>query len=321
MARLQILYDSLQEFLWFQSLDDRFKDIVGREFPNVPSGNRNVDLALAYDRPDIVLMIDDRPILVVERSEEVPSGHNVGQRFSRIVAAARAQAACFYMFPFAARKHGGATAGPRYVNLRLFRAMENLATIYGSPIISINWPVDPQFELVKGPEKDEMIRALVSRFLTVRMSAQHQSFEKSAEVIAARDTIIRFAATIKRRGVYDEPPPSVKILRTFDASRSLSIKSNDLPNTEEAVVYEIGMTYVRSDPYVGSAMLYDYLYARRSPTKRYRSVILVCPNITTAQWQKEAMKGTGNKSVRLFVEVADVIAFSNGYITKDKLVP
>ena len=40
---------------------------------------------LRYDRPDVILVWDKKPVLVIELTSEVPSGHNVGQRWARLV--------------------------------------------------------------------------------------------------------------------------------------------------------------------------------------------------------------------------------------------
>ena len=40
---------------------------------------------LKYDRPDIILVKEGVPKLVIEKTREVPTGHNVGQRFARLV--------------------------------------------------------------------------------------------------------------------------------------------------------------------------------------------------------------------------------------------
>ena len=79
MPQYTVLYDDLQEARWFRNLNRDFLD--AREVPitdaqSWPSTRR----VLAYDRPDIVLLDGDTPILVIEETVEVPSGHNVGQR-------------------------------------------------------------------------------------------------------------------------------------------------------------------------------------------------------------------------------------------------
>lgn len=146
-----VFYDSLHESQWFRSLDPRLERAPEKPFEDAPLGA--LDGLLKYDRPDIILCDDDTPILVLERSEEVPTGHNVGQRFGRLLAAAEARVPCLYFFPFAAFKHGGETSGPRYLNLRLVQALSRLEQIYKSLQLPLCWPVDKRFELIKSRGK------------------------------------------------------------------------------------------------------------------------------------------------------------------------
>ena len=122
-----IFCDSIQEGMWFKNLDPHLAQAELVMIPNRVEDQRRygIDSVLIYDRPDIILKEDNEIIFVLERTIEVPSGHNVGQRFGRLVAAARARIPVVYFGPYAAYKHGGKTAGPRYMNLRLFYALEN----------------------------------------------------------------------------------------------------------------------------------------------------------------------------------------------------
>src|SRR2546427_4166797 len=149
-----IYYDSVQEGQWFQRLHPALAAAELRPFPSqdAPPGLAKV---LAYDRPDIVLADSDRPVLVVERTVEVPSGHNVGQRFARLAAGAQLRIPVVYFGPYAAFKHGGETRGPRYMNLRLFHAIQKAEEIEKTVITTINWPVNKDIEIVRAPDKDD----------------------------------------------------------------------------------------------------------------------------------------------------------------------
>jgi len=167
----KIYYDNLQEVRWFQSLDNRFSRLETEAFPTNLPDNHPIKSLLKYDRPDIILIIRGQPLLVIERSEEVPSGHNVGQRFGRLLAAAEANVPCLYFFPFVARKHGGDTAGPRYVNLRLFYTLDKVFEGLGTELGIITWPVDSDAELIRTPVKD----ALVKRYVKIIMDFHDNS--------------------------------------------------------------------------------------------------------------------------------------------------
>ena len=92
MADFTIYCDDLQEGIWFQELDPHFENA---ELEVIPSKKAEImscglDEVLKYDRPDIILKDENNVIFVLERTVEVPSGHNVGQRYGRLLAAAEA---------------------------------------------------------------------------------------------------------------------------------------------------------------------------------------------------------------------------------------
>src|SRR5436190_6706527 len=164
MTTYTVYYDSINEGAWFQSLHPKLAGAALQPFPRRAHATGDLARVLAYDRPDIVLTDGDAPILVVERTVEVPSGHNVGQRFARLAAAAQMRIPCVYFGPYAAYKHGGITQGPRYMNLRLFYAIKKMAAIEDTASTTINWPVDRHYEIIKRPEKDARMRAYLDLY-------------------------------------------------------------------------------------------------------------------------------------------------------------
>lgn len=87
----EVFCDSLQEGLWFRQLHDDFKDAELMVIPSTLKEQMKygIEHVLQYDRPDIIVKDNGQVIFVLERTVEVPSGHNVGQRFGRLVAAAK----------------------------------------------------------------------------------------------------------------------------------------------------------------------------------------------------------------------------------------
>ncbi len=102
---MEVYYDSYQEGIWFKGLHYRLYEANLYPFPRGNSGPEYLKRALIYDRPDIVVVDNNQPIFVLERTVEVPSGHNVGQRFARLVAAAQMRIPIVYFGPYAAYKH------------------------------------------------------------------------------------------------------------------------------------------------------------------------------------------------------------------------
>lgn len=167
MADFTIYCDDLQEGIWFQELDPHFENA---ELEVIPSKKAEImscglDEVLKYDRPDIILKDENNVIFVLERTVEVPSGHNVGQRYGRLLAAAEANIPIVYFGPYMAYKHGGNTAGPRYMNLRLFYSLKKASELYNTAVTTINWPVDRDCEVLKTPAKDNRIK----QYLNLRL--------------------------------------------------------------------------------------------------------------------------------------------------------
>lgn len=314
-----IFCDSIQEGMWFKNLDPHLAQAELVMIPNRVEDQRRygIDSVLIYDRPDIILKEDNEIIFVLERTIEVPSGHNVGQRFGRLVAAARARIPVVYFGPYAAYKHGGKTAGPRYMNLRLFYALENLARFYDTAVTTINWPVDKHYEVIKRPEKDNRIKEYLRLFFLhydahgmdgITTFIANSTFQR--EQIAEQQ---RFAATeVQDPEQYDQPPESVEIITSADYIRKYGNLPGSIDRTRDVLVYHIGMNYIRSDPYAGMSALYYYLYT----ADRNLTQILHFPNIMSAQWYAQ---NNSSKTYRMYKEFCDGILFKDGLILQANL--
>ena len=316
MSNLKILYDEPQEAEWFRNLHISLADAKEEAITHAQRWP-GVQEVLVYDRPDIVLLDGETPILVVEETVEVPSGHNVGQRFARIAAAAEAGVPFLYFGPYVAKKHGGDTAGPRYMNVRLFHALNVMERMTGTAITTINWPVDECFEVRRDQAKDADVRDYVTTFLGLyanqpNLSHLNRDLLQSnihSRMIAERNTFVQ--TSVRRPEQYDGPPRSVEFLTLLEFRQRHGQLKSSLRNFSELVIYNIGMNYIRSDPYSGMSMLYRYLYVSENPS---RALVLWFPNITESMWRKAAASGN-RKDVRLFRVAADAILFA------DKLVP
>ena len=320
MSNFTILYDEPQETEWFRALDTRLanaREVAITDAQGWPTVRR----VLLYDRPDIVLLDGQTPILVVEQTVEVPSGHNVGQRFARIAAAAEAGVPSLYFGPFVAKKHGGITAGPRYVNVRLFRALDTVERTRGTAVTAINWPVDESFEVRRDQGKDEDVRDYLATFLT--LYANQPNLSQLNEDIRQSDVHRRMLAErnafasnyIRKPEQYNSPPPSVEILTIPDFTKRHGQIDRKLQWVTELVTYRVGMNHIRSDPYTGMAMLYRYLYVLENPS---RALVLWFPNITEIMWRQAAASGN-RKDVRLFRIAADAILFADQLLSRDNL--
>lgn len=314
----EIFCDSLQEGLWFKNLHSDFRNASLMVIPGSQKEQKRlgIDRVLQYDRPDIVLKDNNQVIFVLERTVEVPSGHNVGQRFGRLVAAAKERIPVVYFGPYVAYKHGGITAGPRYMNLRLFYSLYNVSNYFNTAITTINWPVDAQYEVLKTPEKDYRLKEYMKLFLNYynkfAMTGLTEYIKTSSFQNEQYIEQNNFAKNeIRNPEQYEAPPDSVEIISISKFERYYC-KLPMLPrNINKIELYHVGMQNIRSDPYTGMAALYHYLYGSNNLIQ-----ILHFPNIEYAEWLSLGHK---TKTYRMYKEFSAAILFSDGIVFQKDL--
>ena len=318
MSDFVIYCDDFQEGIWFKGLNDHFIDVQLEVIPARRNQIERLGLynVLKYDRPDIILQDHGETIFVLERTVEVPSGHNVGQRYGRLLAAAEARIPAVYFGPYAAYKHGGNTAGPRYMNLRLFYALRRVSEMYNTAVTTINWPVDYHYEVLRTPEKDDRIKQYLQLFfnyydkhgssgLTEYIS--HSTFQEEQY-----DEQEKFANTeIRNPEQYNSPPDSLEIIPTSEFNRRYGLSVRFPRRIDHIILYHVGMTNIRSDPYTGMAALYTNLYSNNNS-----SVILEFANIESDQWYQQNRL---SKTYRMFKAFSDGIVFRDDFIPREDL--
>jgi len=317
---LRIFYDELQEGEWFKGLT-REMSAASLEPTGAKNENlRNVERFLRYDRPDIILLVDGQPKVVVEKTSEVPTGHNVGQRFARIANAVEEKVMFVYFFPFKAMKHG-TYANVCYVNARLFEAFKKMEEIHGVPVLAINWPSDANHELIRNGSQDTEIRQLVVDLIQNRFD-----YTKLNTVENIRQkTNIEYEERVKKTPLYSKPPPSVEITKTTRYIDYLGGRFGtklDMPNyilqRDETLVYRFNMTPKncrREDPYTGTQFIYDYIWCRNgpSPTDKYRNLVLTAPLVSKKRWLEANPNDPARKS-SLYYATADFIVLQDGIL-------
>lgn len=314
----EVFCDSLQEGMWFKNLHP---DFANANLVVIPGSQREqkrygIDRVLQYDRPDIVLKDNNTVIFVLERTVEVPSGHNVGQRFGRLVAAAKERIPVVYFGPYMAYKHGGDTAGPRYMNLRLFYSLKNVSEYYNTAITTINWPVDAHCEVIKTSVKDIRLKEYMNLFLSYYnfngMDGLTEYIKNSSFQMQQYQEQMVFAQNeIRDPYQYDSPPDSVEIMSVYQFESEYCRIPNLSRRIKDVLIYHVGMNYIRSDPYTGMATLYHYLYGRDDLIQ-----ILHFPNIYYDEWCK--LRKT-TKTYRMYKEFCYAILFADGLVFHDTL--
>jgi hypothetical protein len=323
--KFTIYYEAKQEALWFRSLS---KALSNASMEVIKSYGKNlsvVDDLIAYDSPDIILLQDGVPRLVLEKTEEVPTGHNVGQRFARLVRAAELKVASVYFLPFARMKHG-LHANPCWINIRLLEAMLKMWEIHGVPALAIEWPHDENYELVLGGTENEVVGRLIDTLISANFNFAKVTIIDELKAKMKQEIN---NATLRHRG-YGEPPNSVKIILTESLVNSLheQFRNVNLPEylteREKSLVYYIRMSEKacrREDPYTGMQLVYDYHLCRKGPTKndRHTNLVLHFPNIRKNTWLKKNPFDLMKKR-RLWYIVPDLLVFKDGVLNPEIII-
>lgn len=318
MSDLGIYADEPQEAIWFKRLDDRLHGVDHRLLNDeVPD---NIDRLLDYDRPDIILTDGAEPVLVIEKSSEVPSGHNMGQRFGRMVRAAEHDVPSVMFFPYLAMKHG-THAGKCYANARYFKAMWAVSEIHGAPFWSINWPCDDDAELVTGESKDELISKFITEFIDNDCSVE--GLDVADEI---RDEMQwGYDRSVDVNPRYESLPRSAKIRDTDalvseweDEHGSVELPAEFL-DREETLVYKCNMSPEkcrREDPYVGMQFVYDYGWCRDGPdpADKHRNLVINVPRVSEETWLDKNPNDPSRKSA-LWYATANAISLKDGVLS------
>jgi len=317
----EIWGDNENESLWFQALDSRLKSAKVRNIGQRGSNPELIDSLVVYDRPDIILLFNSKPVLVLEKTAEVPTGHNVGQRVARLVRAAEHEIPVLYFLPFDAKKHG-AYSGICSINTRLIKAMVRMSEIHNVPVLPVEWPSrEVDGELVTDGSQDERLSTLVSSLLDSfpmkwnDITKQHESWlEKELE--RRNDTY----------PAYRNLPTSAKIEKTSKFLKSLPFATShysSLLNREMTLIYKMDMTPEkcrREDPYTGTQFIYDYGWLRNGPrpVDRETNLLIHVPKVTMKRWIEANPNDIQRKSSNWYL-TADGIVLSDGIILIDHL--
>lgn len=316
---LTVWADNHVEADWFQSLNRSFAEANVRILGGRGTNGPLIDGLLQYDRPDIILEWDGQARLVVEKTREVPTGHNVGQRMARLVRAVEERVPAIKFFPFDAMKHGD-YANICHLNARLLAAFRQMSAIHDVPMIAVNWPSDRSGELVIDGSEDRQMQNLVGSFVDGGMERWWPE-ARTAMKLMDREYATRVTVNPK----YAELPNSARIMETHDlivdVERTTRLNGDalrDLLRLDQSVVYTIGMNPAkarRQDPYTGTQFVYDYAECRTGPmvAEKHRNLVLVFPKIRLADWLRMNPNDPARKSSNWYL-TANALVFSDGWI-------
>ncbi len=293
--------DSKVESEWFRNLEPRLAHCRVYSIGDRANNPRHIDEIILYDRPDIILCRDGEPILVMEKTREVPTGHNVGQRLGRIVRALECKTPTVTLLPFRARKHGLHT-NICEINVRVLRAAVRMGELHALPCLFLGWPIDPHGELIGDGSTAPGLRSLVAHSLDYGLRLD------SAPVLSALRLMENHAHVIESaRAQYKEPPASV----TIETSKAVVGNAGH----KRVCVYTIEMTPEacrREDPYTGMQFLYDYLYCRKGTdvADKQAALVLRFPKLTKRQFL-DANPNDPKRKSSLWYATANELWFSD----------
>jgi hypothetical protein len=316
-SEYEIWSDNLLEAHWFMELDPSLSTAKIKNIGKRGSNPVAVEQLVVYDRPDIILLKDENPILVVEKTREVPTGHNVGQRVARLARAAEFSVPTLFFLPFDAMKHGKHSSICS-LNVRLIRAMLRMTEIHEVPVLPVNWPMDSDGELIVDGSENNHISVLISALIGESESEKSSAMQK--EVRWLKSELLRREMAYQP---YSQLPKSARFESTKDFFSGLGFRSlvgvDGLESRAQSLVYRIDMSPEkcrRQDPYTGMQFIYDYGWLRKGkkPSDRESNLILHVPRVDAATWLAANPEDYETKSCNWYL-VADAI------VLKDAVIP
>lgn len=320
--RYTIYCDSEVEAYWFKSLClQRLKNAEVRKIARRGDNPKIIDQLVSYDRPDIILFDGKEPILVVEKTREVPTGHNVGQRFARLAKAAEMGVPSIYFLPYMAKKHG------EYENIcqmnpRVLLALIRMSRFHKTTCCSFKWPASEDGELIDDGSEDSELRTTISEFLSNGGGRMTSQMLKQLEKMQAE-----FDQRVDERQSYALPPNSIELTETGKTSlRESSKKALSIcpisKTRKGTLVYSISMTpgsCKRQDPYTGMQFIYDYAYCRNgaSRSNRTHNLVLKFPLLDSRTFLTKNPNNPESKSCNWYL-LADGFEFSDTFVSNNE---
>jgi hypothetical protein len=317
--KYQIYSDNKVEGRWFQSLTEYLKNAEIIKIEGRGSNPGQIDEIISYDRPDIILVKNGSPVLVLEKTREVPTGHNIGQRMARIVRAVEFGIPTIKFLPFDARKHGDFSSVCN-LNIRLIDSFKKMAEIHETPVLAINWPSNSHGELLTDGSENTQVSDVVENYLETKcdkncIKIKEQKAEMDKEY-AKRLTLYPKYAEMPGKSVY---LINTKVYyKKINEDFAIDLKASGLDKKTNSLVYKIEMTPEncrREDPYTGTQFVYDYCWCRSGtkPEEKHSNLILHFPKITKDHWLEKNPNDSDRKSCNWYL-TANALVFKDDFL-------
>ncbi len=305
--------DDINEYQWFIGLTPRLKDATFNRIGKRGSNPKVIENLISYDRPDAILLVNGVAKLVVEKTREVPTGHNVGQRMARLVRAVELGVPCIKFFPFDGIKHGKYKSLCN-LNPRILLAFERMWNIHKSPILAVNWPLAVDGEIDTRETADHELALLVESYID-------SNFDPSCKLFVEKrmSQMDEYKSRCEAHKPYLLPPPSLSIVNTVSWLKSVDklIVYGDTKSlrSKETALYTIEMTEQkcrREDPYTGTQFIYDYIYCRSGVLTNQKSTnfIMHFPLIRKSVWDANNPDEKSRKSSNWYL-TANALCFKD----------
>lgn len=312
---LEVFADNYVEAEWFCGLSPLLSGVTVSMIGRRGTNPRAIEEVVRYDKPDIVLLSDGRPVLVLEITSEVPTGHNFSQRWARMVRAAELGVPSLFFGAYRLKKHGE-HSGICHINSRLFDSLIKMTEIHQVPSILVEWPSDQDGELVRDGSENSKVSELVCGFLEHGLKPWWPKAQEALE-----ENRHEHRRRVVRPSDGGRPPPSLECLDTNSLLGGLPGRLGQdelslLSNRRQTVVYTIGMTpekCKRQDPYTGTQFVYDYQFCRSGAKVelKHTNLVLRFPNIAKSTFLRINPNDPESKSCNWYL-TADAMVFSDG---------
>lgn len=302
-----------------------------KDFHKIPTHIKNI---LYLDCPDIIIELNQDPVLSLEISTEAGTGHNAFQRFARIAAAVENNVPAFYIYPEAVYIQRQASERWDAINPLIYEALEKTMRIYNVPSLLYYFPshyncqgenknefqiatkgliYDEKYPSCPNSEDDdikEMFNAINLILQKTIHGVRPNKFLNENTIQKRRDFMIREKFTkIKGRDLdkcsplsaTETIPTEILIDHLKRFVKDDYVFTNMLESREETVVYKVNAKF-RGDPYPGALSAIDYLKCRKGKTYEDRNYNLV---MAWGDFKYDSngieLSGDSNRSVEKFM--------------------
>jgi len=306
-----------------------------KNFHSLPDHIKQI---LYLDAPDLIVELDAEPIFSIEISTEAGTGHNAFQRFARLAASVENNVPAFYIYPEAAIiTRQGASPTWDKINPLIFRAMENIMTIYKIPALLYYFPSDfrTYADAQKCPNKNRkgLIFDSNKNFRDCPDSSHFEMIEmfdaineiisviEKSSVIEGRGKLLGKQVLNKRKifmqdefaakgGNENMSPltatvkiPTEYLLNHLSQYENKSYTVGELlRRRENTIIYKVDAAF-RGDPYPGALAAIDYLLCREGKTfeERKHNLVMCWGNLRVNEEQKTFTINSNKSKIHDFV--------------------